>query len=103
MEESLPWPVESKESVIAFIERTIPLNTRVAVFDHVTSNTALVFPLPAIARICRERGISVVVDGAHGLMAHPLQLQELGEMGVDYYVSNCHKWLCSPKVFEWVV
>uniref|UniRef100_M4BER6 Aminotransferase class V domain-containing protein n=1 Tax=Hyaloperonospora arabidopsidis (strain Emoy2) TaxID=559515 RepID=M4BER6_HYAAE len=66
------------------------------VVDHVTSNTAVVMPVKSIVRYChaRDGGIPVLVDGAHGLLNLPLNLDELG---ADYYVGNCHKWFCSAR------
>ncbi|SEG39945.1 aminotransferase class V-fold PLP-dependent enzyme [Bosea lathyri] len=74
--------------------------TRIAIIDHVTSPSALVLPVADIARICREAGVPLLVDGAHG----PGQVEiDLPAIDADWYVGNCHKWLAAPKgcAFLW--
>jgi isopenicillin-N epimerase len=66
----------------------------VAVVDHITSETALIFPLKAIADECRSRGVAVLVDGAHAPGVLPLDVPALG---VDWYVANLHKWAHAPR------
>jgi len=66
------------------------------VVDHITSNTAVTMPVKDVVQCChtRDGGIPVLVDGAHGLLNLPLDLDDLG---ADYYVGNCHKWFCSAR------
>ena len=68
--------------------------TRVLFLSHITSATALVFPIEAPIAEARRRGIFSVIDGAHAPGHIPLDLEALG---ADFYAGNCHKWLMSPK------
>lgn len=90
----VPFPVESAAQMTSAVLERVTERTRLVLLDHVTSQTALVFPLESLIPQLTSRGIEVLVDGAHAPGMIPLNLQTLG---ATYYTGNCHKWLCAPK------
>ena len=91
---ALPFPAASPQQMIAAVEAAITPRTRLALLDHVTSESALVLPLAEMAAVCRERGVAVLVDGAHAPGAIPVDIESLG---VDWYAANLHKWAFAPR------
>ena len=90
----VPMPLVSAPAFTDAIVAGFTDRTRVLFLSHITSPTALVFPIePAIAA-ARTRGIYTVIDGAHAPGHIPL---DLDAMGVDFYAGNLHKWLMTPK------
>lgn len=90
----VPFPLENEEQVLAPILAAATERTRLALVDHVTSATALVFPVEKIVRALAERGIACLVDGAHAPGSVPLELDKLRPA---YYTGNLHKWVCAPR------
>lgn len=91
---NVPFPLSSPEHCIEAVLAQVSTKTKLVLLDHVTSQTGLVFPLKILIRELAERGIEVLVDGAHAPGMISINLQELG---AAYYTGNCHKWLCAPK------
>jgi isopenicillin-N epimerase len=90
----VPLPVDDPERVVDAVLAAVTPRTRLALIDHVTSATGLVFPIERIVGELQAKGVDVLVDGAHAPGMLPLSVSRIG---AAYYVGNCHKWLCAPK------
>ncbi len=90
----IPFPLEHESEVTSAVLEALGPRTKLALLDHVTSPTALVFPIADLVARVQERGVDVLVDGAHAPGMVPLELERLG---AAYYAANLHKWCCAPK------
>jgi isopenicillin-N epimerase len=105
---AFPLPRDARateHTIVASILAHASHRTRVVLLSHVTSPTGLIMPVERIVHELRHRlgeGVRIIIDGAHGVGFVPSLAPS--ELGCDYYTSNCHKWLCSPKgsAFLWV-
>lgn len=81
---------EAAEAVLAAVAD----RTRLAVLDQVTSPTARRLPLVDLVPALQDRGVAVLVDGAHapGMLA-----VEIDRLGADFWAGNLHKWCLTPR------
>lgn len=91
---TLPYPAYDPNAFLDAITNALTPRTRLAIIDHITSESALILPIKEIARSCREHGVPILADGAHAPGALPLDIPDLG---VDWYVGNLHKWAFAPR------
>ena len=97
----IPFPLNDPDEIVDALRQALTQKTKMVLIDHVTSATGLVLPLKELIAESKKHGAMVLVDGAHALGMVPLSISDLG---ADFYVSNAHKWLCTPKgsAFLWV-
>ncbi|KAJ6265054.1 hypothetical protein Dda_1209 [Drechslerella dactyloides] len=67
---------------------------KVVLFDTVSSMPGMRFPWEKMIVAARENDVLSVIDGAHGVGNIKI---DLTEHQPDFFVSNCHKWLYTPR------
>jgi isopenicillin-N epimerase len=74
--------------------------TRLVIVEHIAAESALIFPFEEIVRVCHDRGVPVLVDGAHvpGVLA-----LDVSSIGADFYAANLHKWAMAPRSSAFLV
>lgn len=87
-------PVVSKEQIIAEFWKGYTSKTKVIFLNHISSSTALIFPVKEICDKAQELGLITIVDGAH-VPGH-IDL-DLADLNPDFYTGTLHKWMLAPK------
>lgn len=91
---TLPFPNPTPQAVMDAVLGAVTPRTRIALLSHITSASAMVLPAKELVRQLEDRGVRVVLDGAHA----PGHVElNIGELFPSYYTANLHKWVCSPK------
>ena len=91
---AVPFPLRDPADVTEAVLRAVTPRTQLALIDHVTSPTGLVFPVADIVAGLAARGVDTLIDGAHAVGMVPVDVERLG---AAYYATNLHKWLAAPK------
>lgn len=99
-EATLPFPLIDPADAVRAVERAITPRTRLAILDHIVSETAHVLPVADLVAACKAKNVAVLVDGAHAPGQVPL---DIAGLGADWYTGNLHKWLFAPRgsAFLW--
>jgi selenocysteine lyase/cysteine desulfurase len=88
-----PAPAEDPHVILNAFNDAITPRTRVMMVSHVMYQSGSMVPLKELAALARSRQIITAIDGAHPVGMLKLDMHDLG---VDYYASSSHKWLCAP-------
>ncbi|MGH7124008.1 MAG: aminotransferase class V-fold PLP-dependent enzyme [Stellaceae bacterium] len=94
VEVEISMPVRGPDDIVSAVEARLGDRTRLAIFDHICSHSALVLPVERLTQVSHRAGAAVLIDGAHVPGQLPL---DLAGLGVEYYVANLHKWLMAPR------
>jgi isopenicillin-N epimerase len=90
---TIPLPLEPDAWAQRMLDAITP-RTRLIFASHITSTTALIFPVQDLCTVLANAGMATLIDGAHA----PGQIElDLETRGADFYTGNCHKWLCGPR------
>jgi isopenicillin-N epimerase len=90
----VPYPEYSPAKLMAVLTEALTERTRLALLDHISSESAVLFPTADLVAACKKRGVPVLVDGAHAPGAVPVDIPSLG---ADWYTANLHKWAHAPR------
>jgi isopenicillin-N epimerase len=92
--QEISLPIVSKEQMIEEFWKGYNENTKVIFLNHMSSSTALIFPVKEICDKAQQLGLITIVDGAHVPGHIDLVITDLNP---DYYTGTLHKWMLAPK------
>lgn len=94
VEAEVALPIADDAAVLQAVAKRLSIRTRLAIFDHVASHSALLLPATTLTRLAHEAGARVMIDGAHapGMLA-----LDVPGIGAEWYVGNLHKWYFAPR------
>ena len=88
-----PTPPKSPQHLVDLFFQHVTPKTRAILVSHLTFTTGQIFPIAAICKEARRRGIYSIVDGAHGFAHLDFKVSEID---CDFYATSLHKWLTAP-------
>jgi selenocysteine lyase/cysteine desulfurase len=90
---SVPNHPASDEEVVAVYEKAITPRTRLLMLSHMVNITGQILPVRKICDMAHQKGVEVMVDGAH---TYAQIRHSVPGLGCDYYGASLHKWLSTP-------
>ncbi|MBS3818090.1 aminotransferase class V-fold PLP-dependent enzyme [bacterium] len=88
-----PYPPQNRKVLLDFFKKNITSRTKLILVCHITNLTGQIFPIKELCRLAREKGIEVVIDGAHAFGHFEFKQKDLN---CGIYGANLHKWMMAP-------
>ncbi len=93
IEVSVPNHPESDEEIVELYADALGPNTKLLMVCHMINITGQILPVKKICDMAHDKGVKVMVDGAHCIGHFQFRIEDLN---CDYYGSSLHKWLAVP-------
>lgn len=90
---SIPNHPKSDDEIVQLYADAITPKTRLIMVCHIINITGQILPIRKICDMAHQKGVEVMVDGAHAVGHFEFKIPDLH---CDYYGSSLHKWLGSP-------
>lgn len=90
---SVPNHPVSDDDIVDLYAQAITDKTKLLMVCHMINITGQILPTQKICRMAHERGVEVMVDGAH-TFGHIVF--NINDLECDYFGTSLHKWLSVP-------
>lgn len=90
---SVPNHPKSDSEIVELYANAITEKTKLLMICHMINITGQILPVRKICDMAHERGVDVMVDGAHAFAHINYSLHDLN---CDYYGTSLHKWMSVP-------
>jgi selenocysteine lyase/cysteine desulfurase len=90
---SIPNHPQSDEEIVNLYASAITDKTKLLMVCHMINITGQILPVRKICDMAHEKGVQVMVDGAHSFAHFEFSIQDLN---CDYFGSSLHKWMSAP-------
>lgn len=90
---SVPNHPKSDDEIVNLYASAITEKTKLLMVCHMINITGQILPIRKICDMAHQKGVQVMVDGAHSFAHFKFTIPELN---CDYFGSSLHKWLSVP-------
>lgn len=90
---SVPNHPKNDEEIVQLYQNAITPKTKVILVSHMINISGQILPIRKICDMAHEKGVQVIVDGAHAFAHFKYKIEDLN---CDYYAAALHKWLSTP-------